>query len=224
MEKDNSKNNFDYPGLSIDKIVANSDEYIVPECIEACKKFWEKNIFTESCSNRDETKDKDGNIRKYIMVSNLSRENEEIFNNLVKSKPNNYQILKISDKKHYVIVILSKDNIQDREKESQKLLGLVSPFKMQDCLEGFISIKDYYLKNIMNYSYISNNISISISEAELIAAVKKHLSASGKLDLLDIDRGVIYISEFYKKAHQKYLKMQQQDSRDSEDLDIVDYL
>lgn len=54
MKKDNSKKDFDYPGLSIDKIVANPDEYIVPECIEACKKFLDLNIFTVSCSNRRE--------------------------------------------------------------------------------------------------------------------------------------------------------------------------
>ena len=67
MKKDNSANNFNYVGLSIDKIINNPDEYIVPECQEACKKFWDMNIFTASCSNRREYKGKDGKIKKYIM-------------------------------------------------------------------------------------------------------------------------------------------------------------
>ena len=44
MKKDNSANNFNYAGLSIDKIINNPDEYIVPECQEACKKFWNMNV------------------------------------------------------------------------------------------------------------------------------------------------------------------------------------
>ena len=72
MKEDNSANNFNYAGFSIDKIINNPDEYIVPECLEACKKFWDMNIFTASCSNRREIINEDGSIRKYIMVSHLS--------------------------------------------------------------------------------------------------------------------------------------------------------
>ena len=220
MKKDNSINNYNYPGLSIDKIVSNPEEYIIPECLEACKKFWDRNIFTVSCSNRREIKDKDGNIKKYIMVSHLSSENAKIFEYLAKSNPSNYRKITINDIEYYAIFILSKDNIENRDKESQELLELVSPLKMQDCLVGFVSIKEYYLKNILSYSYVSSDTSISISESELIVAVKKHLVASGKLDLLDLDRGIIYKNEFYKDAHKKYLKMQQKESKDSQELDL----
>ena len=214
MKKDNSVNNFNYAGLSIDKIINNPDEYIVPECLEACKKFWNMNIFTASCSNRREYKDKYGNIKKYIMVSHLSDENRKIFEDLIESNPNNYVKKTIADVEYYAIYILSKDNIQDRDLESQKLLDLVSPFKMQDCLEGFISIKDYYLKKILDYLYSTEDISISVPESELIDAVKRNLGALGNLDLLDIDRGIIYKNRFYRDAHLKYLKMQQKDSQD----------
>ena len=215
MNKDTSINNFNYPGISIDQIVGNPEEYIVPECLEACKKFWNLNIFTVSCSNRRETIDRDGNIKKYIMISHLSDENAEIFSNLAKSNSANYKILKILGTTYYAIFILSKDNIQDRDKESQELLDLVSPFKMQDCLEGFISIRDYYTKNLINSVNSSENMTISVSESELIAAVQKHLNAFGKLDLLDLDRGIIYDDIYYKNAHQRYLEMQQQDNSDN---------
>ena len=218
MKKDNSLNSFNYAGLSIDKIVDNPDEYIVPECLEACKKFWNMNIFTASCSNRRESKNEDGSIKKYIMVSNLSDENKKIFEDLIESNPNNYTKREINKVDYYAIYIFSKDD--NRDLDSIKLLDLVTPFKMQDCLEGFVSIKDYYLKKILGDYYSDENNSISISESELIATVKKNLGASGNLDLLDLDRGIIYKNRFYRDAHLKYLKMQQKDSKDSQEPDL----
>lgn len=220
MKKDNSANNFNYAGLSIDKIINNPDEYIVPECQEACKKFWNMNIFTASCSNRREYKDKSGNIKKYIMVSHLSDENKKIFEGLIESNPNNYTKRTISGVDYYAIYILSKDNIQDRDTESKELLDLATPFKMQDCLEGFVSIKEYYLKKILGDYYSNEDASISVPESELIATVKKNLVALEKLDLLDLDRRIIYKNEFYKDAHKKYLKMQQKESKDSQEPNL----
>lgn len=218
MKKDNSANNFNYVGFSIDKIINNPDEYIVPECQEACKKFWDMNIFTASCSNRRETINEDGSIKKYIMVSHLSDENKKIFENLIESNPNNYVKKTIVGEDYYAIYIFSKD--EDRDLDSLKLLDLVTPFKMQDCLEGFVSIKEYYLKKILGDYYSNEDVSISIPESELIATVKKKLGASGNLDLLDLDRGIIYKNRFYRDAHLKYLKMQQKDSKDSQEQDL----
>lgn len=218
MKKDNSANNFNYAGFSIDKIINNPDEYIVPECQEACKKFWNMNIFTASCSNRRETINEDGSIKKYIMVSHLSDENKKIFENLIESNPNNYDKKTIVGEDYYAIYIFSKD--EDRDQDSLKLLDLVTPFKMQDCLEGFVSIKEYYLKKILGDYYSNEDVSISIPESELIATVKKKLGASGNLGLLDLDRGIIYKNRFYRDAHLKYLKMQQKDSKDSQEQDL----
>ena len=176
------------------------------------------NIFTASCSNRRESKNEDGSIKKYIMVSNLSDENKKIFEDLIESNPNNYTKREINKVDYYAIYIFSKDD--NRDLDSIKLLDLVTPFKMQDCLEGFVSIKDYYLKKILGDYYSDENNSISISESELIATVKKNLGASGNLDLLDLDRGIIYKNRFYRDAHLKYLKMQQKDSKDSQEPDL----
>ena len=89
---------------------------------------------------------------------------------------------------------------------------------MQDCLEGYVSIKEYYLKKILGDYYSREDA--SIPEPDLIATVKKNLGASGNLDLLDLDRGIIYKNRFYRDAHLKYLKMQQKDSKDSQEQDL----
>lgn len=205
MKKDNSKMNFNYPGISIEEVTTDPDEYIVPECLDACKSFWDKNIFTVSCSNRNEKKDASGKVLKYIMINNLSDENLKIFNQLAKSNPLHYRSIVRYERNYYVIVISSTDSEQDRDLDSEAFLNLVLPFEMQDCLEGFVDIKDYYLDNLLLNYYPTDKSSISISDQELTAAVKKYLDASGKLNLLDLDRGVVYDSIFYKKAHQKYL-------------------
>lgn len=218
MKKDNSANNFNYIALSIDKIINNPDEYIVPECQDACKKFWNMNIFTASCSNRRENKGKDGKIQKYIMVSHLSDENKKIFEDLIKSNPNNYTKREINEVDYYAIYIFSKD--ENRDKDSQELLNLVSPFKMQDCLEGYVSIKEFYLKKILGDYYSNEDTLDSISESELIASVKKNLGASENLDLLDLDRGIIYKNRFYRDAHLKYLRIQQKNNQEPHEYDL----
>ena len=211
MKEDNSKANYNYPGLSIDEIIENPEEYIIPECIDACKSFWDKNIFTASCRKRNKKKDKEGNIKKFIMVSNLSDENAKIFDKLIEEKPNNYLKLNISDKIYYAIFILSKDNIEDRDIDSQKLLDLASSFKMQDCLEGFLSLEDYFRENLTGDLYITKSTPLQVPEEEIIERVKQHLTFFGKIDLLDLDRKVVYNSKFYKEAHEKYLKSQEQE-------------
>ena len=85
------------------------------------------NIFTASCSNRRESKNEDGSIQKYIMVSNLSDENKKIFEDLIESNPNNYTKRKINKVDYYAIYIFSKDD--NRDLDSIKLLDLVTPFK-----------------------------------------------------------------------------------------------
>ena len=213
MKEDNSKNNYNYMGLSIDKIISNPEEYIVPECMDACKSFWNKNIFTASCSNRRENKDKDGNITKYIMVSHLSDENKKIFEDLIKLNPKNYKKTFILNEMYYAIAVLSKDSIQERDQDSQKLLDLARPFKIQDCLEGFVTIQDYYKKEIIHDKTISE------PDFDVLERVKKHLHALGKIDLLDLDRNIIYNCKFYKDAHQKYLEYIQK-NKEKEELFI----
>ena len=201
MKEDKSNNNFNYRGYPIHEIIDNPDEYIVPECLDACRKFWDKNIFTASCSNRRETIDENGNIRKYIMVSHLSDENKEIFENLIMSNPAHYWKREIDNVMYYSIVILSKYIKEGSDVDSQRLLSLAEPFKLQDCLEGYVTVEDYY-KNNITYSK-----TISESEYEVLERVKKHLLANNKIEFLDLDRKVIYDCKFYKEAHQHYLDM-----------------
>ena len=195
MKLDNSRNNFEYRSLPIDKVAENPDEYIIPECQEACFKFWNNNIFTTLCSNRKEHK------IKYIFVSSLSDENRKIFDELVKSNPKNYFLREIDGKNFYGIAITSAQS--DLDIDSQKLADLATHFKMQDVLEGYLTLEDFYTTNIALYK--NPSAVKSLTQYDLTAAIKRYLIAFEKLDLLDIDRKIVYNSEFYKNAHQRYL-------------------
>lgn len=67
MKKDLSKNNFEYTHIPWHLVAQDIDEYIIPECQEACKYLWAKNIGTFMCSNRSESDD-----TKYILLNNMS--------------------------------------------------------------------------------------------------------------------------------------------------------
>lgn len=82
--EDKSKNNFSYSYVPVHIVAQNIDEYIIPECQAACKGLWAKNLFTFMCSNRDEGDD------KYILLGQLSTENEEIFKELMEQDPEHY--------------------------------------------------------------------------------------------------------------------------------------
>ena len=140
----------------------------------------------------------------------------KIFEDLIKLNPNNYTKIKINEVDYYAIYIFSND--ENRDNDSQELLNLVAPFKMQDCHEGFVSIKEYYLKKILGDFYSREDA--SIPETEIIAIVKKNLGASGNLDLLDLERGIVYKNRFYRDAHLKCLKLQQKDRKDSQEQDL----
>ena len=61
---------------NIEEIMKNPEEYIIPECLEACKKLWSKNIETLMCANYS------GNSDLFIVlpgIDSLSDENQEIF-------------------------------------------------------------------------------------------------------------------------------------------------
>lgn len=220
MKKDQSKRLFNFPGnIAMSDIINNPDEYIIPECIAACQSFWDKNIFTVSCSNRDEIRDEDGNINKFIMIDHLSAENEKKFKQLVELHPNNYRVVRIEDRIYYAIVISTKDIIEERDIDSQRLLKLTSEFEMQDCLVGE-TYKEYYLEHLTDPLTPRVLITIPNSDSELLELIKQNLEYKGKLDYLNIEEGLVYATEFHKNAHLRYLEYLKNRDEDENGIEI----
>ena len=72
-----SKYNYTY--VPLEYVIKEPYEYIIPECIDACKAFWDKNIETFMVSNYDDN-------YLYVLIMNISKENEEIIKKLMERK------------------------------------------------------------------------------------------------------------------------------------------
>ena len=110
-----SKYNYTY--VPLEYVIKEPDEYIIPECIEVCKAFWDKNIETFMVSNYDDN-------TLYVLIMNISKENEDIVKKLMKEDPRYFYD---AYRETYGIRVngMSKG-------DSFELLTLVDVFKMQD--------------------------------------------------------------------------------------------
>lgn len=59
--------------------MANPEEYIIPQCLPACKLLWDKNIEIFMVSNDDED--------LYVLLTHVSNENMAIFNQMKQQDP-----------------------------------------------------------------------------------------------------------------------------------------
>ena len=196
MKQNDSKNNYEYPSfLPMGEVSEDIETYIIPECRKACSLLWDNNIFTVSCSTSRE-----GDTR-YIFISTLSDTNKRTFEDLIKKNPSHYCSREQNGKTYYCISVFDKSS--DANSVSDKLISLIPSFEMQDVLEGYLTFKDYYTK-YMSYNQDPKPADY-MEESELITLIQKNLSSFGKINLLDLDRKVVYDSDFYKNAHQRYL-------------------
>lgn len=228
MKEDKSKNNFLYPYVQTDEVAENIDEFIIPECQEACKSFWTKNIFTYMCSNRD-----DGD-NKYVLLSRLSPENKAIFEKLKKEDPEHYFY---SDYREAYGIRARGDG----EEVSKELEKLTEKFKMQDVLEGYYTVENFLIqhfdlsKTVPNPDYVEDlempdmddfdsvedflrasreytkrfvepeTIEV-FDETKMTKSAEEYIAETEYKDLYDPERKVVYFSEFYKRGHLRYLE------------------
>ena len=108
------------------------EKYIEAPCVNACKKLWDKNMFTKA-SVID-------NNKISIVFDKLSKENENIFSKLVQE-----------DNKHYCYSIKNEPRIQidfnnNAKENSVYLENLVEPFKLQDVTSGYMEKEEFLMK------------------------------------------------------------------------------
>lgn len=215
MKPDESKYHYEYRTLPVHIVAENIDEYIIPECQQACKNLWDKNIFTLSCSNRNEQRH-DGKEIKYIILGHLSAQNQLTFERLAESRPQNYKTIQFDSSKVHAIAINSTGESNERDNDSQVLTSLTIPFEMQDVLDGFETLEQAYTSRIALYN--NPQAVTKLTKAEIIEALTKFLSAFDQLELLDTQKGVVFSDPFYKRAHQRYLEYTESKEKDPLEL------
>ena len=104
---------YQYEHVPVSEVSKEIDRFIIPELQSACRSLWQRNIFTFMCSNREDGKS------KYIILSNLSQENEDIFKSLMESDPDHYTY---SSYRAAYSIIFKSDNVNEIIIEFAKLV------------------------------------------------------------------------------------------------------
>ena len=196
-----SKNDLKYnvPEKPIHEIYNEGiEKYIEAPCVNACKKLWDKNMFTKA-SVID-------NNKISIVFDKLSKENENIFSKLVQE-----------DNKHYCYSIKNEPRIQidfnnNAKENSVYLENLVEPFKLQDVTSGYME-KEEFLMKVCNCERVEGikehtkewNAEFVFAPEKVEKTFNEYLKEYLYEDLFVPEEGRIYKDKFYLDAHKKYL-------------------
>lgn len=174
------------------------EKYIEAPCVNACKKLWDKNMFTKA-SVID-------NNKISIVFDKLSKENENIFSKLVQE-----------DNKHYCYSIKNEPRIQidfnnNAKENSVYLENLVEPFKLQDVTSGYME-KEEFLMKVCNCERVEGikehtkewNAEFVFAPEKVEKTFNEYLKEYLYEDLFVPEEGRIYKDKFYLDAHKKYL-------------------
>ncbi len=187
---------YQYSYVDLEEVLKCPEEYIIPECLEACKQLWNKNIETFMVSNDD-----DSNI--YVLIQNLSPNNKKIMEKLIERHPERYYYDEF--RKTYGFSMPSKS-----KEDAEALVVLTAPFKMQDTVrfqtpEDFL---DDYKRTDGEYIITENHSIMQDINPELKdAKLEDALKATGKGNLYVQSENRVYSSETFKMWHERYLKM-----------------
>lgn len=183
---------YQYPYVELEDVIANPEEYIIPQCLPACRKLWDKNIETFMVSNNDDSD-------LYVLLANVSDENMTIFNQMKQHDPRF-----IFDGYRNTIGIAVKDNSEDSMNE---LLSLTEVFKVQDTFR-FQSDADF----LESYKHTGGEMVVEDDgtihrkvnpELENIS-LQEALVRAGKSNLYVSSEGRVYESSMYLSWHKKY--------------------
>jgi hypothetical protein len=189
-------------------VIENISEYVIPECQEACRKFWALNIDTFMCSNYD-----DKNL--YVLLGGLSGENLEIFHEKMDCDDRYY----LDEYRDCYGV-----RVQGMSPESIKSLNeLVEVFVMQDVdqvkyksSEDFLSMQKRQGGEweVLNDGGLRRKINPELKDLTLMEALKD--CNTENLYIKDEDR--IYKNQYYLDAHKRYLEFIKNKNKESSEL------
>lgn len=183
---------YQYPYVELEKVMSNPTEYIIPQCLPACRSLWSKNIETFMVSNND-----DNDL--YVLLTNVSPENMAVFREMQKQDPRF-----IYDGYRSTIGIAVKGNDSNAMHELERLTEV---FRVQDTMR-FKTAEDF----LESYKYTDGKMTIADDgtihraknpELENIT-LQEALKRSGKESLYVASEGRVYESHMYLSWHRRY--------------------
>ena len=217
---------FEYQHVDMKYVIQNPEEYIIPECLPACKALWEKNIPTFMVSNHEDT----GVI--YVLIDYLSEENMRIFSSHTtgpkviegaKEDPNFFYSFY---RRKYGIRVL---NPSENPNAVQELTSLVDELEMQDVSPSMYmteeQLLDSYKREGGDYElHDDGTLERKINPERANATLEEAIEALKKGEILDEDyfhdkaEKRIYLSRTYYEWHKRYLEMRKKRPSGKEEI------
>lgn len=185
---------YNYSYVDLEIVMLDPEEYIIPECLPACRALWDKNIETFMVSNND-----DDDL--YVLFVNVSEENKKILKELQEI-----------DSRYFFSEFRNAFGIRVDGKDSNSMVELeklTEVFNLQDTFryqseESFlVEYKRIGGKLIVHDDgTIHSDINPELENVSLEEALEK----TGKKFLYVPEEGRIYTSVMYLDWHQRYRK------------------
>ena len=175
------------------------EEYIIPDCLEACKILWDKGIDTVECSNFYD----DVNNYRYVDIdpSKLSEENKTFLYDKINSNAEGFAIDGV---RHNPRIYVHKTGVEAQK----RLCELAEMLSLQDTSEYATSEQflDGYKRTDGEYIDLPDGIIIrdynpKYKDATLVDA----LNDTNKWDLFIEEEGRVYNNKEALEHHQHYL-------------------
>ena len=188
---------YQYTNVGMEYVVNDIEEYVIPECQQACRLLWSKNIETFMSSNHQ---DQD----LYVLLSKLSNENQKIFDEMSKNDKRYF----FDESTHYYGIRVNGAG----EESVNDLNSLTETFSIQDVEERRYMTADDFLKDykyqdgpmagIDKYGNIHRGINPTLKDVSFLDALQA--TKSQGLYVEEEDR--VYESQMYLEWHKRYLK------------------
>lgn len=179
---------YEYQHVTMDDVIKNPGEYIIPECLDACKVLWSKGIETFMCSNH-------ANNELYVSIEEqkLDEENKKI-------------LYKNSGNEHF-----GRDIVNHRPlikaQTSKKLAELAELFKLQDSLAYETEeeiLNSYKRKGSKEYEILQDGSVRHKMNPKLANATIEEALQSCDLTLYDAEEGKLFESKYAFEHHKKF--------------------
>lgn len=194
---------YQYTPVSVEFVMQNPEQYIIPECLDCCKLLWSKGIDTYQCGNYDDPVSNGFWVE--VDYDTLSDENKKIFEQMENSDSRVYFSDGLQGNHTYRMRVERVNN----PNASQELCDIANNLVLQDtCL--FVTdedLLDSYKKDggdyiVDEYGKTYQEINPDRVDATLLDALK----AIEHPELYSASEGRLYKNQHALNVHRNYLE------------------
>lgn len=189
-----NENHYNYGYVELEEVMENPREFIIPECLPACRACWNKNIETFMVSNYEDD-------HLYVLFNKLSEENESIIRNLMETDSRYFYD---EFRKTYGIKVNGRTQADIIE-----LMDLTGALAVQDTTR-YRKAEDFLdeIKRKGGEMVVQPDGTIVTELNPKLAnlTLEQALKITGKSSLYIKEEGLIYDNPIFLLWHQKYLK------------------